>query len=288
MRSIWLIIYNLYFHPLRSYPGPLLFRASRLPWTIRFWQGRLVYDIMDMHSKYGPVVRIAPDELSFTSPDAWRDVHARRGHTAELIKYAPFYRPHILIPETFINAVPERHAPIRRNLAPNFSERAIRDHEPILNEYISLLVRQLRKVSTKGPADLVDWYGFTSFDIICDLALGSSFRCVEQSDYHPWCNNLRNFEHDLMKITMLQFLGVGWLIPVVGLLGMRSHKMHHKYLREFLLRRSTLKGERPDLVEGLMKMQKAGVGYFLLALYRAPSGAPQNVVLNNRGCYSLI
>lgn len=27
------IIYNLYFHPLAKYPGPLICRASNLPWV---------------------------------------------------------------------------------------------------------------------------------------------------------------------------------------------------------------------------------------------------------------
>jgi hypothetical protein len=28
-------IYNLYFHPLAKYPGPLICRISRLPWVRR-------------------------------------------------------------------------------------------------------------------------------------------------------------------------------------------------------------------------------------------------------------
>ena len=27
------IVYNLFFHPLRKYPGPLLCRISKLPWV---------------------------------------------------------------------------------------------------------------------------------------------------------------------------------------------------------------------------------------------------------------
>ena len=66
------VIYNLFFHPLAKYPGPLPWRSTRLAWANSFMQGKLPHEIRAIHQKYGSVVRTAPDELSFIVPGAWQ------------------------------------------------------------------------------------------------------------------------------------------------------------------------------------------------------------------------
>ncbi|TQN67917.1 Multicopper oxidase aurL2 [Colletotrichum shisoi] len=71
-------IYNLCFHPLRHYPGPRLWAVTRLPWNLVNLQGNLAWRIRDLHEQYGPVIRIAPDELSYTSSTAWKKMYGQR------------------------------------------------------------------------------------------------------------------------------------------------------------------------------------------------------------------
>jgi hypothetical protein len=65
-------VYNITFHPLRRYPGPLFWAISRLPWAAISFAGKLPFRVAALHAQYGPVVRIAPDELSFIDPLAWK------------------------------------------------------------------------------------------------------------------------------------------------------------------------------------------------------------------------
>lgn len=69
----WMLraVYNLYIHPLRHYPGPRLRAISYIPawWTM--FKGD-VYDAREMHARYGRVVRISPDCLSYDTKQAWR------------------------------------------------------------------------------------------------------------------------------------------------------------------------------------------------------------------------
>lgn len=69
------VLYNLYFHPLRNFPGPRLYAALRLPYTVNILSGNPHFVVADLHEEYGPVVRIAPDELAFAGQDAWRDIY---------------------------------------------------------------------------------------------------------------------------------------------------------------------------------------------------------------------
>lgn len=64
------LVYNVFFHPLREYPGPLLSRAHRLVWDYHAFNGDLLRYVVRLHETYGEVVRIAPNELSYITPQA--------------------------------------------------------------------------------------------------------------------------------------------------------------------------------------------------------------------------
>jgi hypothetical protein len=74
---ITISIYRVYFHPLSKYPGPRLWAASQLPWVFYTFKGTLPFKINKLHKQYGPVVRIAPHELSYTQEEAWQDIYGK-------------------------------------------------------------------------------------------------------------------------------------------------------------------------------------------------------------------
>lgn len=67
-------MYNIFFHPLRHYPGPLLARATRLYHLYYDLSGAQHLKQKEWHDQYGEVVRVAPDELSYNSAQAWVDI----------------------------------------------------------------------------------------------------------------------------------------------------------------------------------------------------------------------
>ena len=68
-------VYNIYFHKLSKFPGPLLFRAYHFPFVYYHASGTLARKITTFHEQYGPVVRVSPTELAFTSGEAWNDIY---------------------------------------------------------------------------------------------------------------------------------------------------------------------------------------------------------------------
>ena len=71
-------IYNIYFHPLARFPGPKICAAFRLTHVISIQRGNLHNQLKDFHDRYGNIVRIAPSELSFTDPEAIKDIYSAR------------------------------------------------------------------------------------------------------------------------------------------------------------------------------------------------------------------
>lgn len=61
--------------PLRPVPGPFLARFSRLWYLQKVWTGELSWLNVELHRRYGPVVRIAPNEYSLDDPTAVKAIY---------------------------------------------------------------------------------------------------------------------------------------------------------------------------------------------------------------------
>ncbi|KAH7343128.1 cytochrome P450 [Pyrenochaeta sp. MPI-SDFR-AT-0127] len=211
-------LYNVLLHPLRSYPGPRIWAASRLPlisWSIK---GRLNDKIKALHDHYGPVVRVGPDELTYESGQVWKEIYGHR--SPEMPKSL---KGHGLAgPSNGVHAITtvpskEDHSRMRRSLAYAFSEKALRAQERFLTKYVNILIEQLRTKCSDGPVDMVQWYNFTTFDAIGDLAFGESFDCLTTSALHPWVKIIFDSTKAIPYVQALNYYGLGslrkYLIP---------------------------------------------------------------------------
>ncbi|TVY33841.1 Cytochrome P450 monooxygenase [Lachnellula subtilissima] len=175
--------YRITLHPLASYPGPTLWSISDLPSAYQTFQGTLPFKISSLHAKYGPVVRIGPNNLTYIVEEAWTDIYARK---VELRKDPSQF---VIVGEEKVSGLltapdEEAHSRMRRNLAHGFSEKALRGQEYIIRGYVDLLMQRLHENCGKGTVDIAKWLNFASFDIIGDLTFGESFNCLETSNMH--------------------------------------------------------------------------------------------------------
>ena len=81
------IIYRFCLDPLRHVPGPTAARFTELWRTRRYALGGWRQDILDLHDKYGPVVRIAPNEISFVDKDALVQVYGHSTGTKKVVHH---------------------------------------------------------------------------------------------------------------------------------------------------------------------------------------------------------
>ncbi|MCJ1392865.1 hypothetical protein MMC18_005737 [Xylographa bjoerkii] len=181
-------IYNLYFHPLSRYPGPKLWAASRLPHEVAYVRGRIIHDLAALHKQYGDVVRVTPTGLSFISPEAWLDIYARKPGQLVFRKDEFRYTKDLCIngAQEILTADEKDHPRLRRVLAHAFSDKEIREQEPLVRKHVDVLMRQLSENSVTGAVDMSKWLNWATFDIIGDLAFGEPFGCLETGEYHPW------------------------------------------------------------------------------------------------------
>lgn len=246
------IIYNIFFHPLRNYPGPKSWAATRLPYTLSAIRGQMHARILDLHMKYGPIVRVSPNELAYNDSNAWKELHGHvKGQTGDHGRDPVATYDHR---DGIMGAKPEDHARFRRALSPGFSAQTMMEQEPIIKTYVDLLLQRLHENSTNGPLDMVKWYNFVTFDMIGDLTFGESFDCLEGSEYHTWIKIIfNNIKASAIGIQARRFPIIDRILQSFVPKHLQEQMEQHNALtRSRVLKRLEHKGERPDFMESLL------------------------------------
>jgi hypothetical protein len=72
-------IYRRYFHPLSKYPGPFFASITRWWMVTQIFEAKHERNIRALHKKYGPIVRIAPNEVVISDPEAVKTIYSTTG-----------------------------------------------------------------------------------------------------------------------------------------------------------------------------------------------------------------
>ncbi|KAL3459217.1 cytochrome P450 [Aspergillus heterothallicus] len=248
------IIYNLYFHPLSGIPGPRLWASSRLPFVYALIRGTIIHDIQKLHERYGPVIRIAPNEVTFAHPDAYKDIFQPGQNASQFLKDPLWWARQPGHPDSLLSAInPEKHAQMRRILSPGFTTQALRHQEPFIQRYVSLLVTQLSELAEKGgtaEVDIAPWFNYTTFDIFGDLGFGESFDCLQNSRYHPWIALLFNSVKAAGFVISTRFYPVieFFLLKCIPPSMKKIQRDHYQQIVDKVDRRLSWELQRPDLM----------------------------------------
>ncbi|EHK22060.1 uncharacterized protein TRIVIDRAFT_222494 [Trichoderma virens Gv29-8] len=256
----WRCIYNLYLHPLHRFPGPKLSALSYYPYYRLLVSGVGYLTVMDLHMKYGPVVRISPNSLSFSHPDAMNDIRGHRKAGQPEHPKEPMGREFHL--KDIIGAERADHARYRRSLANGFSYQAMLDQEPIIQEYIDQLMESIEKHSANGTQqiDMVRWFNYTTFDIIGDLSFGEPFGCLQSSTYDPWVQLIFSTVKSLVHIAALKYLRIiprrilNYLMPYLMPKGLSTKHAENQRLSAMKVKkRLEANSTRPDFIASMTK-----------------------------------
>lgn len=129
------------------------------------------------------MVRDGPNSLSFRSASALKAIYGTNAY----VKKGDWYLTLDIgagAPSVQMVIDQQHHALRRRVMSPAFSERALRDAEPLINGNAEKLVVKLaealncKKGEWTGPLDLQQFVAYYGYDFISDLAFGHSFELL--------------------------------------------------------------------------------------------------------------
>ncbi|KAF2005162.1 cytochrome P450 [Amniculicola lignicola CBS 123094] len=197
-------VHALYFHPLSSFPGPKLWTISRIPYLTCLNRGLFPFRIKQLHERYGPVVRIAVDELSFNDARARSDIYKRK----DLLR-PPMWgsRPPGVEAHSLISAPEADHARFRKALNPAFSEKSTRGYEAAVQASFSKMMAKMdekiqQNQGGNADVDLVKWFNFTTFDAIGEIVWSKGYGCLDSETGHAFMAVLLHFQALLVVATI--------------------------------------------------------------------------------------
>ena len=91
-------------------------------------------------------------------------------------------------------------------MAHGFSDRALRDIEPIFQKHTNALLGSFRDRSSHSDVEVVNWYEFTGNDTISGLTFGKSFNCIGSEHVHSWNLMLYESLQALSRFAYFKFL----------------------------------------------------------------------------------
>ncbi|KAH6632420.1 cytochrome P450 [Chaetomium tenue] len=171
-----------YLSPLHKYPGPVLASVTRL-WKV--WStasGQTHLDHIALHRRHGPVVRIAPSEVSVASPEAARVLLSAGRRFYKTGFYGVFPPPEN--PDIFTETREDVHAAKKRVANVPYGMAAMQQLGPFIDDMVELLGRKVGEhVDGRGEGavfDLGDYLHYFAFDVLGEVAFSRGFGFLEE------------------------------------------------------------------------------------------------------------
>lgn len=192
-----------------------------------------------MHKQYGHVVRVAPNELSFIDPEAWKDIYGNRSIRKNSTWTGNEEKDH---PFSIMSTDEATHLKNRRALIGAFTEHAIAEHASILENLVGLMIQRFKEATNNATnstmLDVVDRLNWLTFDISGALSFGESFDSIKSGRAHPWVEISCSFGKGLALMASINFFYplnkvLKLAIPKTVMDKMQYHKqlVHEKLLQ---------------------------------------------------------
>ncbi|KAH8595655.1 putative cytochrome P450 pisatin demethylase [Bisporella sp. PMI_857] len=171
---LWYVIYRAITSPLLDVPRPFLARFTRLWKLYTIYRGRFEKVNISLHQKYGPVVRIAPNEYSLDDPEAVSIIYGIGGDFRKSHWYIASGNPDPNGPQDLFSIRdPKNHASMCWLVASLYSMSNLVKLEPYVDHCSEVL---------KLPVDMAHWLQCYAFDVIGEIAVAKPFGFMGNGD----------------------------------------------------------------------------------------------------------
>ncbi|KAL3437844.1 cytochrome P450 [Aspergillus tetrazonus] len=200
-RSLYVVVYRLYFSPLARFPGPKL--AALSTWYEAYYDlfkkphgGQFAFHIKRLHEKYGPIVRVGPNEVHIDDPDYYNEVYSMASPSKPIDKLTR-YKHRFAMPEATISTVDSEHHRIRRAaIAPFFTRARISSLESTLTEVIQRISSRLASehAGSGMVINVCDMWGSLTADVVSKMAFARPTQFTAAPDFQS------PYSHALMSM----------------------------------------------------------------------------------------
>ncbi|KAL3587680.1 hypothetical protein FPOAC2_13578 [Fusarium poae] len=182
-------LYNISpFHPLYHFPGPKIAAVSYLYEAYYDWWrvGRYGKVIRDIHERYGPIVRINPDELHCSDPYFTDEIYAGPGRVRDKWQHQLNTGGAGPVSVTGFSTVNhEVHRMRKGALSKYFSRSQMLKLEGEVQDFAQMTVDKMLRYAGGEPFDVKEAFDCFTADIISQYAFGESMGFIAQEGWEP-------------------------------------------------------------------------------------------------------
>jgi cytochrome P450 len=171
------IYQRLYLSPIAHFPGPTL--AALTYWYEFYYDiilgGQYIWKIKSLHDRYGPIIRINPNELHVSDPAFWDTMYTPSTNSNRRDKWS-WQTKGLGIPTSLLGTAEHGvHRRRRGALNPFFSMGNVRKLLPVIEERVAALVQRLKSSGEMGEVVNAE-YAFSAFtnDVVMQFCFGRS------------------------------------------------------------------------------------------------------------------
>lgn len=180
LASAW-AIYSRTLHPLSHVPGPFWPSVTRSWGTYHVWKGNMDVVQRALHQRYGPLVRIAPDEVACADPEAIRTIYRTQAPLTKTAFY-PIWNNEKAFgnrSDNFTETDEQLHSNRRRITNNVYSMSMVLTLESYIDKCSDLLLQRLGELADAGATlDLGEWLQWSVTVLFRECVLTSFQVCI--------------------------------------------------------------------------------------------------------------
>lgn len=210
---LWMV-YAVTLHPLAKVPGPYWASVTRLWYMYQIYARNMDKVQRALHEKYGPVVRIAPNEVSSANAADIPKIYRLNDPLLKTDFYPIWGAPQISKqPDQFTCIDEKEHTRYRKIVAPVYSLANVLKHEDYISKCTSLFLERMTEFADKGEkVDIGEWLQMYAFDVVGELSFGNMFGFMEKdTDIGGWIGAL----DALMPVLCIAAIAPTYLRPII-------------------------------------------------------------------------
>ncbi|KUI73797.1 Pisatin demethylase [Cytospora mali] len=178
-------VYYVFLHPLSRVPGPILAKFSGLFLNVVCYLGIEGHVIRDCHLKYGAVVRVAPNSVSISDPEALRRIYIAGGGFPKDARYRNFDLGPI---QSIFSSTSADYRDLRaKAVAPLFSPAQLRAEsgpDGVIGRCVAKFLSQLKEFkAARAQTDLLDHCARLSIDVVTAYLLGQAYGGLDENTH---------------------------------------------------------------------------------------------------------
>lgn len=176
-------LYRLYAHPLSAVPGPWLAACSSLWLAWHTYVGDECTTIYELHKRYGPVLRVAPNDVDIADGDAVEAIYLERGGFPKTEAYSKFdIDGH---PTIFSTQTLAARANRAKAVVPLFSTSSIRNSQAVLASVVDEFVARLQREARAGkPVNVLNLSRSMAIDAVSAYLFQEQYGGISETSSH--------------------------------------------------------------------------------------------------------